>query len=66
MRSILNAPVTKIGRRTMSTFKIPDIIYLICHDDDGELMDQDDEEIVWCEDNIDNHGIKYVRVKEAP
>ena len=45
-------------------FKIPDIIYLQCHDDDGELH-LDDEEITWCEDDIDGHNVKYVRVREA-
>ena len=44
-------------------FKIPDVIFLSCHDDDGNLMHTDDE-ITWCEDDVTGHNIKYVRVKE--
>ncbi len=50
----------------MTIFKIPDVIYLQCHDKDGELLDDDNEEIRWCEDDFDGHNIKYVRVKETP
>ena len=42
-------------------FEIPDVIYLQCHDDDGELLDSSDEEITWCEDDIGGHGVKYIR-----
>ena len=42
-------------------FSIPDIIFLQCHDDDGELFDVDSEEVTWCEDDVDGHNVKYVR-----
>ena len=42
-------------------FKIPETIYLQCHDDDGELFDVDGEEVTWCEDDTDGHNIKYIR-----
>jgi hypothetical protein len=40
-------------------FKIPDVIYLQCHNDDGELFDISGEEVTWCEDDVDGHNIKY-------
>ena len=46
-------------------FKIPDVIYLQCHYDDGELFDVDGEEITWSEDDIDGHNVKYVREMEV-
>lgn len=42
-------------------FKIPNTIYLQCHDDDGALFDVDDEEVTWCEDDVDGHNIRYIR-----
>jgi hypothetical protein len=42
-------------------FKIPDVIFLQCHDDDGKLFDIDGEEVTWCEDDIDGHNVKFVR-----
>ena len=42
-------------------FKIPNVIYLQCHDDDGELFDINGEEVTWSEDDIDGHNVKYVR-----
>lgn len=45
----------------MTKFKIPDVIYLQCHDEYGELMDWGDE-ITWCVDNDNELDVKYVRV----
>ena len=42
-------------------FKIPHVIYLQCHNDDGELL-QDGHDITWSEDDIDGHNVKYIRV----
>lgn len=49
----------------MDKFKIPDVIYLQCHHDDGELFDIDGEEVTWCEDDVDGHNIKYIRQDSA-
>jgi len=46
-------------------FKIPGVIYLQCHDDDGELLEHNDEEVTWCEDNVDGHCVKFVRVSNS-
>ena len=45
-------------------FTIPDVIYLQCHNDDGDLLPADDNEITWCEDDVDGHNVKYVRVEK--
>ncbi len=48
----------------MKEFTIPDTIYLQCHDDDGDLLSEDDPNITWSEYDMDGHYVKYVRVKE--
>lgn len=45
----------------LSKFRIPNVIYLQCHNDDGELFDLDGEEVTWCEDDVDGYNIKFVR-----